>query len=78
LVDPEGRAARARKADYATYSLLLDRTGRVLYRGGIDSDRTHLRDDAIPYLRDAIDDAVAKRPLRLPEAKTLGCSLVLR
>ena len=78
LVDPEGRAARALKADYATYSLLLDPTGRVLYRGGIDSDRTHLRDDAIPYLRDALDDAIAKRPLRLPEAKTLGCSLVLR
>jgi hypothetical protein len=77
LVDREGRAARAMRADYATYSLLLDRTGRVLYRGGIDSDRSHLRDDATPYLRNAIDDAVAQRPVRLPEAKTLGCSLVL-
>jgi hypothetical protein len=78
LIDPEGRAARALRADYATYTLLLDRTGRVLYRGGIDSDRSHLRDDAIPYLRNAIDDAVAQRAIRLPEAKTLGCSLVLR
>ncbi|HEY5373281.1 MAG TPA: redoxin family protein [Polyangiaceae bacterium] len=78
LVDPDGRAARAMKADYATYSLLLDRTGRVLYRGGIDSDRSHLRDDAIPYLRNAIDDAVAARAIRVPAARTLGCSLALR
>jgi AhpC/TSA family len=78
LVDPEGRAARALKADYATFSLLLDRTGRVMYRGGIDSDRTHLQGDAVPYLVNAIDDAVARRPIGLPGAKTLGCSLVLR
>jgi hypothetical protein len=78
LVDPDGLAARALKADYATYSLLLDSTGQVLYRGGIDSDQNHLRDDATPYLRNAIDDALARRPVRLREAKTLGCTLALR
>ncbi len=78
LVDPDGVAARAMKADYATYSLLLDSAGQVLYRGGIDSDQTHLRDDATPYLRNAIDDALADRPVRLREASTLGCSLVLK
>ena len=71
-------AARALKADYATYSLLLDRTGQVLFRGGIDSDQTHLRDDATPYLQNAIDDALAGRPIRLSEASTLGCSLVIK
>jgi hypothetical protein len=78
LVDPEGTAARAMKADYATYSLLVDRAGTVLFRGGIDSDRSHLRDDATPYLQNAIDDVLAARPVRLPEAKTLGCSLMLK
>jgi hypothetical protein len=78
LVDPDGVAARAMKADYATYSLLLDSTGQVLYRGGIDSDQNHLRDEATPYLRNAIDDALARRPVRLREASTLGCSLTLK
>lgn len=78
LVDPEGRAARVMEANYATYSLLLGRDGRMLYRGGVDSDRSHLREDATPYLRNAIDDAIAERPIRLPEARTLGCSLVLQ
>ena len=78
LVDPEGAAARAMKADYATYSLLVDRAGTVLFRGGVDSDRSHLREDATPYLKNAIDDVLAPRPVRLPEAKTLGCSLMFK
>ena len=78
LVDPEGAAASAMKADYATYSLLVDRAGTVLFRGGVDSDRSHLRDDATPYLQNAIDDVLAPRPVRLPEAKTLGCSLMFK
>jgi hypothetical protein len=78
LVDPDGRAARAMKAEYATYSLLLDSTGQVLYRGGIDSDQIHLRDDATAFLRNAIDDALEGRPVRLREANTLGCSLTLK
>ena len=78
LIDSGGAVARAVGADYATYSLLVDRTGNVLYRGGIDSDRSELHDDATPYLRNALDDALASRPLRLVEAKTLGCSLQLQ
>ncbi|HEY3666466.1 MAG TPA: redoxin family protein [Polyangiaceae bacterium] len=78
LADPDGLAAHAFKADYATYSLLLDSTGQVLYCGGIDSDQNHLRDDATPYLRNAIDDVLARRPVSVREAKTLGCSLMLK
>ncbi|HEX3774271.1 MAG TPA: redoxin family protein [Polyangiaceae bacterium] len=78
LIDPDGALARSTQADYATYSLLVDTSGRVMYRGGIDSDRSHLRDDATPYLQNAIEDALAGRSLRNPEAKTLGCSLMLR
>jgi hypothetical protein len=78
LIDPDGVAARAMKAQSATYSLLLDRTGQVLYRGGIDSDQTHLRDDATPFLLNAIADTLAGRPVRVREANTLGCSLTLK
>jgi hypothetical protein len=62
-------------AEYASYSVVLDAGGRVLYHGGIDSDRNDLHDDATPYLQDALDDALAGRPPRLAQGKTLGCSL---
>jgi hypothetical protein len=73
--DPGAMLADELGAQYATYSVVLDRAGRVRYHGGIDSDRNHLHDDASAYLRDALDDVLAGRPVRIAEGKTLGCSL---
>ena len=78
VIDPEGLVARALHADYATYVVLVDAQRRVLFRGGIDSDRSHLRGDATRYLAEALEDAVADRPMRRREAKTLGCALMLK
>jgi hypothetical protein len=75
LVDRGAKLADALGAEYATYSVIVDARGDVRYRGGIDSDKSHLRDDATPYLRDALDDLLAGHAPRRPEAKTLGCSL---
>jgi hypothetical protein len=75
LLDPGGALAQTVGAEYATEALVLDRSGTVRYHGGIDSDRTHLQDDASPYLRDALDDLLAGRPPRRAESKALGCAL---
>jgi hypothetical protein len=77
-LDDAGRLARALGAEYATYSVVVDAVGKVLYRGGFDADRTHLRDDSPRFLADAVDDARAGRPIRRPEAKALGCSLQVK
>jgi hypothetical protein len=76
--DDGGKLARALDAEYATYSVVVDASGKVLYRGGFDSDKSHLRDDRASYLADAIDDVVERRPIRRAEAKALGCTLQLR
>jgi peroxiredoxin len=73
--DPDGKLADALGARYATYTVVLDAAGRIRYRGGIDSDRKDLHDDARRYLGDALDDVLAGREVRVPEGKTLGCSL---
>jgi peroxiredoxin len=75
LIDPGAKLADALGAEYATYSVIVDAQGRVRYRGGFDSDKTHLREDATPYVRNALDDLLAGRPPRVAEAKTLGCAL---
>lgn len=75
ILDRGALLANALGAEYATYTVVVDCKGVVRYRGGIDSDKTHLHDDATPYLRDALDDLLAGRPPRRPEAKTLGCAL---
>lgn len=76
LVDARRSAADALGAEYATYTVVLDRGGHVHYTGGLDSDRTHLTDDATPYVKDALDDLLAGREPRAPEGKVLGCALV--
>lgn len=78
LIDRGAKLADALGAEYATYSVVLDRDGHVRYRGGIDSDKTHLTDDAKPYLRNAIDDLLAGRDPKVAEGKALGCSLQTR
>lgn len=75
LLDPGGALAAEVGADYATETVVFDRTGHVRYHGGIDSDRKSLHDDAAPYLRDALDDLLAGRSPRRSESKALGCAL---
>jgi hypothetical protein len=75
LIDRGGALARALGAEYATYTVILDARGRTLYRGGIDTDRTHLTDTTAAYLRDALDDLLAAHPVRVPQSEALGCTL---
>jgi predicted small lipoprotein YifL len=75
LIDHGARLANALDAKYATYSVVVNPAGQVLYRGGIDSDRVHLHPTTTPYLRNALDDLLAGHSPRIAEAKTLGCSL---
>jgi hypothetical protein len=75
LGDRGAKLADAVGAEYATYSVIVDASGRVRYRGGIDTDKLHVHDDAIAYLKDALDDLLADRPPRVAAGKALGCSL---
>ena len=75
LGDRGARLADALGAEYASYAVVFDSRGHVRYRGGIDTDRSHLHDGATPYLQDALEDLLAAHEPRFPEGKTLGCSL---
>jgi hypothetical protein len=74
-LDPGAKLADALEAEYATYTVVFDATGRVRYRGGIDSDKNRLNADAQPFVRDALDDLLAGREPRRSEGKALGCAL---
>jgi hypothetical protein len=75
LLDPHARLADALGAEYATYAVIVDSSGRSLYRGGIDSDNTHLGPSATPFLAQALADVVAGQAPRVAESKALGCAL---
>ncbi len=75
LLDKGAAFANSVGAEFATFTIVVDDQGVVRYRGGIDSDRMHLTDDAEPYLANAIDDLLAGKSPRVSEGKVLGCSL---
>lgn len=73
--DPKAALANALGVDFSTHAIVLDRERRILYSGAIDSERTHLTSGAEPYLRNAIDAALAGRPVARPRTEPLGCPL---
>jgi hypothetical protein len=75
LSDPEGRAADALGATYATYTVVVDPGGRIRYRGGIDSARSHPTPEASPWLREALDRLLEGREPDPVETTSLGCAL---
>lgn len=75
VVDTGAVLANRLGAEYATYTVIMNRAGQVLYRGGIDSDKQKLHDDATMYLSDALTDLTTGKPLRRPEGTALGCML---
>lgn len=75
LIDDHARTAHAVGAEYATYTVVLDPRGNVLYGGGLDSDHTHLSSTATPYLREALDDVLAGRRVQHARTDALGCAL---
>ena len=78
FIDRGGALARALGAEYATYTVILDDHGAVVYRGGLDDDRTHLTESATAYVREALDDLLAGRAPRVAKSEALGCTLQLR
>lgn len=75
LLDSGASLADALRAEHATYTVVVDRSGYVRYYGGIDSDRSHLRDGAQLFLRDALDALLAGRTPRVEYVEALGCAL---
>ncbi len=75
LIDKEGRVANLLHAEYATFTVVVDRYGKTHYAGGIDSDHSRLSSQGVPYLKNALDDLLAGNEPRQTTTKTLGCTL---
>jgi hypothetical protein len=75
MSDPSGAWAERLGVTFATETIVLDRAGRVRYRGGIDSDRTHASKSSHPWLREALDALLAGASPASAETKAFGCAL---
>jgi len=78
LLDPEGVIGRLYNARTTPEMFLIDEEGVLVYAGAID-DKPTARwssvEDANNYVRMALSDLVAGRPVGIPTATPYGCSI---
>jgi AhpC/TSA family protein len=77
LHDATQDVARAWAAAVTPEVYVLDRDGRLAYRGAADADHADESLDA-DWLRAALDDVLAGRPVARPETRAVGCSIKWR
>jgi peroxiredoxin len=77
LRDESQDVARAYGATHTPHLFVLDEDSRLAYTGAVDddnSDKTRKKVEK-PYLREALDDLIAGRPVRVPETHAIGCTI---
>ena len=77
LHDESQDVARAFVATNTPHLFVFDKNLRLAYTGAIDDDNNYKTRKKVekPYLRDALDDLIAGRPVRVPETHAIGCTI---
>ncbi len=78
LLDPKGELGHLYDAKTTPHLFVIDPSGKLEYAGGIDSvasaDAGDIA-DAVPYLKVALTEALAGKPITTPVTKPYGCSV---
>ncbi len=78
LLDPEGKAGRAFGAKNTPHMVVINPEGKIAYEGAIDSKASPNPAD-IPsstnYVKVALDESLAGKPVTTPQTKPYGCSV---
>ncbi len=78
LLDPKSRIARAYGATVTPHMYIVDASGVLVYKGGIDSIPSSSVGDvagAKQYVRVALDEVLAGKPVSDASTRPYGCSL---
>lgn len=78
LLDESGAVGRLYEAKATPHMYLVGRDGMLIYAGGIDSNASADPADiagATPYLRLALDEALAGKAVSQPVTRPYGCSV---
>lgn len=78
LLDPQSRIARAYGATVTPHMYVIDASGVLVYKGGIDSIPSSNVNDiakARQYVRVALDEVLAGKPVTNASTRPYGCTL---
>ena len=78
LLDSDAKAARAYSAKNTPHMFVINPEGKIIYEGAIDSKATPNPGD-IPsstnYVKAALDESMAGKPVTTPSSRPYGCSV---
>lgn len=77
LTDNHSEWANRLRAYRTPHAFLIDTQGEIRYRGGVTSSAEPGK-DALPYLRTALQEFIAGRPVTQPQTRVLGCEIARR
>lgn len=72
IQDSNSEIANRFKAFKTPHAFVIDRNGNILYRGGVSSSADFSRSNKF-FLKEALNDIQAAKPVRIAEGRTLGC-----
>jgi peroxiredoxin len=78
LLDPEGEAGRRYSAKTTPHMFVINPAGILIYDGAIDDKATTEQADiagAKNYVSQALEEAVAGKPVSTPTSRPYGCSV---
>ncbi len=78
ILDPTGAIGRQYKATTTPEMFVIDKTGQLVYRGGIDNKPTSRTADlagAKNFVRAALSDLKAGKPVQTAFSQSYGCSV---
>ncbi len=78
LLDPTGKVGRAYQARTTPHMYIVDPKGVLVYAGGIDDKRSSRQEDvktAKNYVRAAMGEALAGKPISAASTAPYGCSI---
>lgn len=78
LLDSKGEVGRLYEAKTTPHMFIIDKSGKLAYAGGIDSEASADPADiatATPYVKSALDELLAGKPVTTAVTRPYGCSI---
>lgn len=75
LLDPSGTVGRAYGARTTPHMFLISPEGKILYNGAIDDNSSNDPGASHNYVRAAIEESLAGKPVSVPTSQPYGCSV---
>lgn len=78
LLDPEGKVGQLYGAKTTPHMFVIDPQGKVIYQGAIDSTSSSNPEDipnSVNYVKKALNEAMAGRPVETAATAPYGCSV---